>query len=598
MWTKLKSETRCSGEVGAADDKKYALCTRTCTGWVSARASLRGVRCHYSLLPMQNFLEAVRRVGLRQSISAGSHRAGTRTWATTFGCSAHESGVMRPTPTNHQRNLRLLATRAAAIVDSARAALVDGKRGSHKELSLYEDVVLCAVRPVSTAVASDDRTGARRYRAGEDYVLARLQASVRALPVVARSAAAEQLRAGAHLRRLLSDSSRIPSHLRLHRRPVAARGAASRCRLAIDLHARPAPLPPLALQPHERHRDAHLRSVRHRQGARGPARWACRATSRSTRRKPASPTTFSAHFMPSTSRRSRPRLIESELFGHAKGSFTGATADRAGWLEQCKPLGTVFMDEIGELDPSIQVKLLRVVQSRTFSPRWRNADAAVSRQAHRRHEPRSGRGNARRPVPRRPVLSSLLRFDSDDAAPRTIGRCARRSAQPGTVRRPAHCGRRGGGPAREVEQWIETHLGHDYPWPGNIRELEQCVRNCLVRGEYHPARPDVPVDAERPGSPKPSAARSLPTSCSPTTAAGCIVRSAPTNKRPNASASTAARSSDESRAHRNRDHLDAQDSRLSLDSNACNECANAPHHPKICIRIRRKCICTPRCHFI
>ena len=51
--------------------------------------------------------------------------------------------------------------------------------------------------------------------------------------------------------------------------------------------------------------------------------------------------------------------------------------------------------------------------------------------------------------------------------------------------------------AREVERWIETHLGRDYPWPGNIRELEQCVRNCLVRGEYHPARPNVPVDAAK-----------------------------------------------------------------------------------------------------
>ncbi len=62
-----------------------------------------------------------------------------------------------------------------------------------------------------------------------------------------------------------------------------------------------------------------------------------------------------------------PTLIESDLFGHAKGSFTGATADRAGWLEQCQPLGTVFMDEIGELELAIQVKLLRVVESRSFS---------------------------------------------------------------------------------------------------------------------------------------------------------------------------------------------------------------------------------------
>ena len=58
-------------------------------------------------------------------------------------------------------------------------------------------------------------------------------------------------------------------------------------------------------------------------------------------------------------------LLESELFGYMKGSFTGAYADRPGFFEMARG-GTIFLDEIGELPPVLQVKLLRVVQEKTF----------------------------------------------------------------------------------------------------------------------------------------------------------------------------------------------------------------------------------------
>jgi DNA-binding NtrC family response regulator len=200
-----------------------------------------------------------------------------------------------------------------------------------------------------------------------------------------------------------------------------------------------------------------------------------------------------------------PSLIESELFGHAKGSFTGASADRTGWLEQCKPLGTVFMDEIGELDPAIQAKMLRVVQLRAFA----RVGETQTRQFHGKLVAATNRdlaedmrtGRFREDLYYR-LCSDLIQTtplreqlaDAPEDLHNLVLFVAERIA-----------GDEAGELAREVEHWIETRLGSNYPWPGNIRELEQCVRNCLVRGEYHPAqrqRPESGVaawlaDAER-----------------------------------------------------------------------------------------------------
>jgi transcriptional regulator with AAA-type ATPase domain len=181
-----------------------------------------------------------------------------------------------------------------------------------------------------------------------------------------------------------------------------------------------------------------------------------------------------------------PTLIESELFGHKRGSFTGATSDRRGWLEVCPALGTVFLDEIGELDPLIQVKLLRVLQTRTFS-RLGESDtqrfhgkliAATNRDlALEMHEGRFRADFYYRLCSDVIAVPTLQQRLADDPAELThlVAHLSQRIA-----------GDEGGMLAAEVENWVRQRLGEKYPWPGNIRELEQCVRNVLIRRQYHP----------------------------------------------------------------------------------------------------------------
>ncbi|HLY37117.1 MAG TPA: sigma 54-interacting transcriptional regulator [Candidatus Binatia bacterium] len=203
---------------------------------------------------------------------------------------------------------------------------------------------------------------------------------------------------------------------------------------------------------------------------------------------------FTTSFHPLSISALAPTLVESELFGHRRGAFTGALADRAGWLETCGALGTVFLDEIGELDPALQVKLLRVLQARTFEPLGdttprrftgklvaaTNRDLAAEMRAGRFREDFYYRLCADRIVT--PSLREQI-ADRPDELGTLVLFLARRIAGPEEAE-PI---------AREVATWIERNLGRDYEWPGNVRELEQCVRSVLVRREYRPPSPVSPT---------------------------------------------------------------------------------------------------------
>jgi DNA-binding NtrC family response regulator len=204
---------------------------------------------------------------------------------------------------------------------------------------------------------------------------------------------------------------------------------------------------------------------------------------------------FAEGFYPLNLSALSPTLIESELFGHRRGAFTGALEDRAGWMEVCPPAGTVFLDEIGELDPAIQVKLLRVLHSRQFQrlgdTKSRPFRGKIMAATNRDLPEEISAGRFRRDFYYRicsdlittPTLAEQLCESAGDLRAMIYFIAHRLAPEEADVL------------TGEVERWIVAHLGRDYAWPGNFRELEQCVRNVLLRNEYRPL-PTAPPRSE------------------------------------------------------------------------------------------------------
>ena len=180
-----------------------------------------------------------------------------------------------------------------------------------------------------------------------------------------------------------------------------------------------------------------------------------------------------------------PTIVESELFGHSKGAFTGATSAREGWFETCQIRHSVFLDEIGELDPALQVKLLRVLQERTFQRigevNSRRFEGKVIAATNRDLQYEMAQGRFREDLYYRlcsdvietPSLRAQLNDQPDDIEVLVSTLVSRQLGCDGSE------------VAERTIEYIREHLSN-YAWPGNVRELEQCVRSIVVRGRYSP----------------------------------------------------------------------------------------------------------------
>jgi len=186
-------------------------------------------------------------------------------------------------------------------------------------------------------------------------------------------------------------------------------------------------------------------------------------------------------------------VLESELFGHEKGAFTGAAAARAGCFERAQG-GTLFLDEIGEVSPDFQAKLLRVLQEgevlRVGGTEPRPVDVRIVAATNRVLRDEIAAGRFREDLFFRlnviPMQLAPLRERREDVLP---------IAQHFLARHAADAGRQlAFSPGAEAEL-----IGH--PWPGNVRELENAVERAVVLARGTTITPEDLLLEHPPGAP-------------------------------------------------------------------------------------------------
>jgi DNA-binding NtrC family response regulator len=166
-------------------------------------------------------------------------------------------------------------------------------------------------------------------------------------------------------------------------------------------------------------------------------------------------------------------LLESELFGHVRGAFTGATSNKKGRFALADG-GTLFLDEIGTMSKALQAKLLRVLQEREFEPlgaeRSQRVDVRVIAATNRDLRQMVADGEFQEDLYYRlnviPVAIPPLRERREDIAV-LVEHFVRKHAQ------------RAGKPIEKIEDGVLTRL-QTYDWPGNVRELENTIERAVV----------------------------------------------------------------------------------------------------------------------